>query len=342
MHVGKHMSAGVSSTVEHPEINSRSNEALGQSQTTKGAPANNYKGFVGGVFSGIAKLSVGHPFDTIKVRLQTSKKIQFNGPWDCLLQTIRKEGVQGLYKGATPPLVGWMVMDSVMLGSLTLYRRLLLENVFQNPAFRPGVAGAALKEEKLPSFGHGIAGVLAGSTVSFIAAPVEHVKARLQIQYAANKSDRLYSGPIDCTRKILRAHGFHGLYHGLAATLFFRSFFFFWWGSYDIITRWLQKNTSLSPPSVNFWAGGLSAQIFWLTSYPSDVVKQRIMTDPLGGSLNDGVSRFRNWGDAARAVGREAGFKGYWRGFVPCFLRAFPANAMALVAFESVMRALPE
>lgn len=29
-----------------------------------------------------------------------------------------------------------------------------------------------------------------------------------------------------------------------------------------------------------------------------------------------------------------------WRGFVPCFLRAFPANACALVAFEGIMRTL--
>ena len=58
-------------------------------------------------------LTVGHPFDTIKVRLQTSEKSQFKGPLDCLLQTVRKEGLRGLYKGATPPLVGWMLMDSM-------------------------------------------------------------------------------------------------------------------------------------------------------------------------------------------------------------------------------------
>jgi solute carrier family 25 carnitine/acylcarnitine transporter 20/29 len=76
-------------------------------------------------------------------------------------------------------------------------------------------------------------------------------------------------------------------------------------------------------------------------SYPSDVVKQRIMTDPLGKGLNDGERRFPNWKTAARAVYAENGWKGYWRGFVPCFLRAFPANAVALVAFEGVMRGLP-
>merc|ERR1711977_453439 len=80
----------------------------------------NYKGFVAGVFSGAAKLAVGHPFDTIKVRLQTSDKGRFLGPWDCLLKTLRREGFNGLYKGATPPLLGWMASDSIMLGSLTI------------------------------------------------------------------------------------------------------------------------------------------------------------------------------------------------------------------------------
>lgn len=73
----------------------------------------NAKGFIAGVFSGITKLAVGHPFDTVKVRLQTTDRTQFRGPLDCLLQTVRKEGLSGLYKGATPPLVGWMAMDSL-------------------------------------------------------------------------------------------------------------------------------------------------------------------------------------------------------------------------------------
>lgn len=217
-----------------------------------------------------------------------------------------------------------------MLGSLTAYRRILRDNVFapKLPNGRPDPT------YKLPSYGHGIAGMLAGWTVSFIAAPVEHIKARLQIQYAADKSKRLYTGPIDCTRKIYNGFGVRGLYHGLSATLLFRTFFFAWWSTYDIFTRQLKEKTNLSTPAVNFWAGGLSAQMFWITSYPSDVIKQRIMTDPLDNR------KYNNWRAAAVQVYRDAGWKGYWRGFVPCFLRAFPANACALVAFEGVMRAL--
>lgn len=233
-----------------------------------------------------------------------------------------------------------------MLGSLTFYRRILKENLFSAPYYQakksPSAEMIVAAERQLPTIGHGIAGIMAGWTVSFVAAPVEHIKARLQIQYDADKSKRLYSGPIDCGKKILRAHGFQGIYHGLAATLLFRTFFFFWWGSYDIFTRFFRTHTSLSAPAVNFWAGGLSAQVFWITSYPSDVVKQRIMTDPLGGKLGDGKRRFFKWRDAAREIWKTDGTRGYWRGFTPCFFRAFPTNAVALVAFESVMRALPE
>ena len=351
------MSAAVSAAVTTPDPQPSSNDAaISQSQPVREVTRKNYQGFVAGVFSGIAKLSVGHPFDTIKVRLQTTKTSRFRGPIDCVYQTIHKEGVKGLYKGATPPLIGWMFMDSVMLGSLTMYRRVLNENVFNRAAFARGgdvamhttadMPRRGEKEDaKLPVIGHGIAGLFAGWTVSFVAAPVEHIKARLQIQYSMEKNQRLYSGPIDCMRKISHHHGITGLYHGLSSTILFRSFFFVWWSSYDLISTSLRTHfPSMSAPSLNFWAGGLSAQLFWISSYPSDVVKQRVMTDPLGGGLADGERRFRGslggWSQAAKAVWTEGGAKGFWRGFGPCFLRAFPANGAALVAFEGVMRTL--
>lgn len=98
-----------------------------------------------------------------------------------------------------------------MLGSLTFYRRILKDHVFSSPSILAISRASSRKighanhqvEDRLPTSGHGIAGIMAGGTVSFIAAPVEHIKARLQVQYAADKSKRLYSGPIDCIQKIV-------------------------------------------------------------------------------------------------------------------------------------------
>lgn len=277
-----------------------------------------YAGFMAGVFSGITKLTVGHPFDIIKVRLQTAPAGKFTGPLDCLLQTVRKEGLRGVYKGASPPLVGWMIMDSVMLGSLTNYRALLKDTFYEN-------------EPELPLLGKCVAGIMAGWTVSFVAAPIEHVKARLQIQYDA--ASRVYTGPINCVATLLRENGIRGLYKGLFATMVFRTNFLFWWGSYDIFTKYFERNTNMSMPAINFWAGGLSASVFWTTAYPSDVIKQQIMTD------NVVNPKLKSWWQACKYVYyTKGGFKGYFKGFVPSFLRSFPANASALAAFELAMR----
>lgn len=52
-------------------------------------------------------------------------------------------------------------MDSVMLGSLTFYRRLLHETVFsRDPPLRSD------RKDSLPTLGHAVAGVMAGCTVS--------------------------------------------------------------------------------------------------------------------------------------------------------------------------------
>lgn len=182
-----------------------------------------------------------------------------------------------------------------MLGSLHNYRAFLKKNVYN--------------DKPLPLTGHCIAGIMSGWTVSFVAAPFEQIKARLQVQYHRVGEKPRYSGPIDCTTKLVRNHGIFGLYHGLSATVVFRTFFFAWWGSYELFTRAFKEHTSLSNPAINFWAGGLSAQVFWLVAYPSDVIKQRIMTD----SLEPAQRRFPRWIDAARAVHMEAGWKGYWR-----------------------------
>jgi solute carrier family 25 carnitine/acylcarnitine transporter 20/29 len=53
--------------------------------------------------------------------MQTTSKFdgRFKGPLDCFLKTIKQEGPRALYKGATPPLVGWMFMDSIMYAKIS-------------------------------------------------------------------------------------------------------------------------------------------------------------------------------------------------------------------------------
>ncbi|CAG8825883.1 41504_t:CDS:2, partial [Gigaspora margarita] len=64
--------------------------------------------------AGMAGNLVEYPFDTVKTRLQAQSldhKI-FKGPLDCFKQTMSHEGIWGLYRGMSSPMVGAMLENA--------------------------------------------------------------------------------------------------------------------------------------------------------------------------------------------------------------------------------------
>jgi solute carrier family 25 carnitine/acylcarnitine transporter 20/29 len=214
-----------------------------------------------------------------------------------------------MYKGATPPLFGWALMDSVQMGSLTNFRLLLKS------------------DGELSLKGHALAGMGAGIVVSFVATPIEVVKARLQIQYDSTSTK--YNGPIDCVKQLYRENGIRGPFKGLSGCLLFRSFFWVLWGSYEVYTRKLEQ-WGMDSKVIPFFAGGMAANTFWTISFPADVIKNRLMTRPSQNALYNTIP------ECARYIWKTEGWRGFYRGFVPCFLRSFPTNAAAIFVFETV------
>lgn len=89
----------------------------------------------------------------------------------------------------------------------------------------------------------------------------------------------------------------------------------------------------ISTATANFWSGGLGAFTFWGASIPADNLKNRMM----GAPLDSPRSSLRS---VAKEVFRNEGISGFYRGFVPIALRAFPVNAGAFLVYESIMRGL--
>jgi solute carrier family 25 (mitochondrial carnitine/acylcarnitine transporter), member 20/29 len=60
-----------------------------------------------GAFGGVCAVVVGHPFDLVKVRLQTAEKGVYTGAIDVVKKSIARDGLRrGLYAGVSAPLVG--------------------------------------------------------------------------------------------------------------------------------------------------------------------------------------------------------------------------------------------
>ena len=66
-----------------------------------------------GGFGGACAVIVGHPFDLIKVRLQTAEKGVYNGAIDVAKKSLARDGFKGLYRGVSAPLAGVSPMFAV-------------------------------------------------------------------------------------------------------------------------------------------------------------------------------------------------------------------------------------
>lgn len=78
-----------------------------EAQAAKSSFASQVRSFTAGGFGGICAVVVGHPFDLVKVRLQTSEAGVYSGAMDVVRKSIARDGLRrGLYAGVSAPLVG--------------------------------------------------------------------------------------------------------------------------------------------------------------------------------------------------------------------------------------------
>ncbi|KAI0695138.1 mitochondrial carrier [Cytidiella melzeri] len=285
-------------------------------------------GAIAGVGSGLTKVAVGHSFDTIKTRLQCSPPGTYRGAIDCLVRTVRNESVLALYKGATPPAIGWAAIDSVLMGSLHNYRLFLIRQQFTEVV--PGT-----DSERLSLVGHGIAGLGAGLTSAFVATPIEHLKIKLQMQLQRSVTDRVYKGPIDCARQIIRAQGILGLWTGFTGSLAFRCNFMWMFISFEVLMRTFSSmrgtKFEMSTGTANFLSGGLGSFVFWIMAIPADNIKNNMMAVPHNAPRRSFTSTLRH-------IYVTSGTRGFFAGLSPTILRAFPTNACAFYVYEGLMR----
>ncbi|XP_063222866.1 mitochondrial basic amino acids transporter isoform X1 [Bacillus rossius redtenbacheri] len=257
--------------------------------------------FLAGCLGGCAGILVGHPFDTVKVHLQTQdfQNPKYRGTLHCFQSIIRRESVAGLYRGMSSPLVAVAAVNAIVFG------------VYGNAQRHMG------DPDSLAS--HLLAGCAAGLVQSFVCSPVELGKTRAQLQSGAS--------PLRCLREVVRRAGLRGVYRGLAVTVArevpgYGVYFL----AYEAMTRGSER---LGTPGM-LLAGGLSGMASWFTSYPADVVKSRLQADTQG--------RYKNAVDCLRKSVAQEGLPVLYRGLASTLLRAFPTNAATFAVVTWVMR----
>ncbi|XP_051127454.1 mitochondrial carnitine/acylcarnitine carrier-like protein isoform X2 [Andrographis paniculata] len=276
------------------------------------------KDLTAGSFGGAAQLVCGHPFDTIKVKLQSApvpssgQPPKYAGAIDAVKQTLASDGARGLYKGMGAPLATVAALNAVIFTV-----RGQIESHLRSSPGAPLTVGQQV-----------VCGAGAGAAVSFLACPTELIKCRLQAQSAT----ATYAGPMDVARHVIRSEGgVLGLFKGLVPTLAREvpgnAIMF---GIYEALKQYYAggQDTSRLGRGSLIMAGGIAGASFWALVYPTDVVKSIVQVDDYKNPKFSGTI------DAFKKIVKVEGRKGLYKGFGPAMARSVPANAACFLVYE--------
>lgn len=278
----------------------------------------------------------GQPFDTVKVRMQAQQD-RFKGAIDCLVVTVRDEGVTALWKGSTAVLWGMVAENAAAFGVNEQLKRM-----FPAPPVQPGSLDFS-------SLSHGMAlGAGTGVVTSIVLCPSEVVKTRAQV---ATHSAKQHGGAAvmssgQLLMHVWRTRGLVGLFGGLEAQMIRDGpFYAIFFGSYELCVHWLRPlfresgNKCLGLPheaaeaGAVLVSGGLAGMFGWGAVMPFDGPKSIIQ------AMDDARPAGQFWGVFWRVL-NERGVKGLYAGFGPAMARAFPANAALFMGYEFVRQSL--
>ncbi|KAG1368369.1 putative E3 ubiquitin-protein ligase RING1a [Cocos nucifera] len=179
-----------------------------------------------------------------------------------------------------------------------------------------------------------------GTIISFVLCPAELVKCRMQVQGKDAATYVKYGGPLDCAIKTMESEGVRGIFRGGLTTLLRESIgnaVFF--STYEFSRYYMNKQLNspsstrshrsklLTDAGIGIVSGGLSGIAFWSAVLPLDVAKTIIQTAP-------DTNSSRNPFCTLNSVYRRVGLRGCYAGLGPTLVRAFPANAAAIVTWE--------
>jgi len=261
------------------------------------------------------------------------RKTFLNSIKDC----YKNEGFTGFYKGMSFPLYSVPLVNAVVFSTHELSKRLL--------GFHD--------ETEMNIYEGLLCGSIAGFVNCIVVTPIELVKCRLQIQ-SENKSTAYYKGVMDCIKKTHANGGVRALYKGNYATILreipaYAAQFGGYYYSRRILAEWRNKSVYNLNNLELMICGSIGGYFCWQFSYPQDVIKTLLQTQSQNklsenttvSSSNQSIIKFKpkfydgGFYECGKYIYQTEGVKGFWRGYLPCTLRAMIANGILFLTYEN-------
>lgn len=280
--------------------------------------------FVAGWLGGCAGLLVGHPFDTVRVRIQIQGgniPLRYSGAMQCLVDIIKNESILGLYKGFTFPLIGYSALATLLFG------------------VQKNVMTLLQPTEQLPRLTNTfLAGTVAGFAEAIIATPIELVKIGMQMQNIGQGLKAPKLNPVKYMCKIVHDKGVGTLLtKGLWTTIirdgpgygvFFVTFDTICLSFLSPVERNDRSKNSilnLSPWKL-LVSGGVAGVVGWCITYPFDVIKSRLQIDVIAKE-----QKYRGLMDCMLKTYKLEGYRPFVAGLSLTAVTSFPVSAVTFL-----------
>lgn len=302
-----------------------------------------YKSTILAYTTSFISTTIGFPFDTVKTRMQTYKR--FASYSDCVLSTLKHEGIRGFFRGIMAPLISTSFLRSLSVTIFTTSKPYCYEALYgwrdESNTGHPFIRNFPV------CFA---AGAAAGCGVSLFACPFEFTKVYSQIASLAHKLASIdiqkkgsspHVGTYETVKSILRYNGVGGLYSGykyhlardaLGSGVYFAVYESIKWATNALIN----SDPSKSSPISIMIAGGMSGVLCWTAIFPFDTTKSLIQKDIVTNILRKQVGL-----EPLPKKDRKIVFgTRVYRGLGISMVRSFLVNMVFFTTFEFGMKHL--
>ncbi|KAK4096439.1 mitochondrial carrier [Parathielavia hyrcaniae] len=284
---------------------------------------------IAGGGAGMMEALVCHPLDTIKVRMQLSRRGRQPGmPKRGFVATgveiVRKETPLGLYKGLGAVLTGIVPKMAIRFTSFEWYKQVL----------------ASKETGVLSGQGLFLAGLAAGVTEAVaVVTPMEVVKIRLQAQHHS-MADPLdvpkYRNAAHALYTIVKEEGAGALYRGVSLTALrqgsnqavnFTAYTYF----KEWLYQWQPEHRGGNLPSYQTTLIGLvSGAMGPLSNAPIDTIKTRLQKM----KAEEGTTALQRITRIAGDMFKQEGVHAFYKGITPRIMRVAPGQAVTFTVYE--------
>ncbi|KAL6740960.1 hypothetical protein Aduo_014263 [Ancylostoma duodenale] len=245
----------------------------------------------------------------------------YKGIIDCAMKTAKQETIYGLYKGMWVPFLSTGALHSLLFAGYGTALRIL----------HPGESNVEARKD-LPMSEILIASICGTLAQVIPVIPVELLKTRLQVQREnvsrySRHSSTLYSGPVECAKRIVETEGVGGLFKG-GKVIFIRDNigYLFYIPVYELILRFM-RNRKVNETGAQLFAGGCAGVSGWLSVCPLEVIKNRIQAE--------NSARKMTATEVARRIWSREGASAFYRGGLAMSIRGFIVNAVVFLVYEN-------